>query len=204
MKKNINKYTQKGFTLLELMVVIAILGVLAAAAAPSFIGYMESAEAGAAYSGINNNDDEIKQLATLHRFNNCASGTTFTNANNNFIDVIYNGSAMVITAQQAAYNSKPHTNITKSFDQITAAVAGTSAGVYQIEGMVLSILTCTAGENGYRLAGMQTSVLQALLEAEYPTESAAFASATPVTTGQIRYSAVDSSGLHNVDFYIKR
>jgi type IV pilus assembly protein PilA len=54
MLKKLRKSNEKGFTLIELMIVIAIIGILAAIAIPNFIAYRDKAFCSAAEADANN------------------------------------------------------------------------------------------------------------------------------------------------------
>ena len=51
MKRQIAR-AQRGFTLIELMIVVAIIGILAAAAIPAYQGYIARAQVAAAFSDV--------------------------------------------------------------------------------------------------------------------------------------------------------
>lgn len=100
---------QKGFTLIELMIVVAIIGILAAIAIPQFNSYRRKAQDSAAKSAL-------KNLATAQE-NYYATENTYT-ADRTFLDgwtvesnvtVVITGSNLTGWSATASHNSSGNT-----------------------------------------------------------------------------------------------
>lgn len=135
MLKQMNKSVQKGFTLIELMIVIAIIGILAAIAIPAYQDYVAKSQATSALAEITPvktqaevliNEGKGASLTTANAFDptNAAYvgvpvSTTYCN---NTVSTAFNnatGTATVIAFQCAIKNSNPKvngTNITLTRD----------------------------------------------------------------------------------------
>ena len=88
------KKAQQGFTLIELMIVVAIIGILAAIAIPAYQDYVAKSKAGAAYADIAGGKTSYELLAT--------DGTAQTLANVGLSASTGNCSAITVTATAAA------------------------------------------------------------------------------------------------------
>lgn len=196
----------KGFTLIEIMIVIAIVAVLGAIYGKDLTGYRDKGDATGISSSVASINAEIISLAQTHRLGSCASGNGLAASGNSILDVLYGGDIYVTSTLQAAFRNEPRTSLKKMLKAVTEPTAGT-AGQYTVGGLPFSVQTCTTTstpENVFRLVNVPSQTLKALLALDYPGLAAAFAPATAVTTGPLRYTAADSKDTHQVDFYVSR
>lgn len=79
------KTVQKGFTLIELMIVVAIIGILAAVAIPQYQNYTVKAKVGKALTAVNTLKTEVGLCAQeTGALANCDSGLNGVTANADF------------------------------------------------------------------------------------------------------------------------
>lgn len=118
---------QKGFTLIELMIVIAIIGILAAIAIPAYQNYIAKSQANAGYSEISAVRTGYENAVNEGKIPAALSDVGFTAAASNAC---------------SAYGITP---FTATEGAVTSAITCTLAGNPKISGKILSLNRSTDG-----------------------------------------------------------
>jgi len=123
--------TQEGFTLVELLVVILIIGILAAIALPAFLGQRSKAQDGSAKSDARALVSAMEACYTeADRYDPCPDGNPGVAMGNGAgeVEVTPSGEEYVIVAHSETGNSFTVTKNADSTVSRTCSAAGTSRG----------------------------------------------------------------------------
>jgi type IV pilus assembly protein PilA len=119
------KHIQKGFTLIELMIVVAIIGILAAVAIPAYQDYIAKAQATEAFSLLDGLKTPIAEAFSQDPTTGCAAplGAVITGKyvlTITFTPVALTGCTILATFKGAGVSGKvANTTVTVTYDSIT-------------------------------------------------------------------------------------
>lgn len=182
---------QKGFTLIELMIVIIIIGLLASVVAPKFMGSTDKAKTTTKWIAA----EQISQCISAYTLNLGLSSNDPTNipnfleSGNTMLDVVMGGDVAVIAAADARFNAESLKceGLKKVLKTVSAPTAGTP-GNYTIDGNRVTVSNGSATEIDVNLDGVSTTEVQAM--AFSYGNATAFDSSSAGSAGSIRWSAL--------------
>ncbi len=125
-----NKQAQKGFTLIELMIVIAIIGILAAVALPAYQDYTIRAKMSEPIALLGEGKTNVTEfyIANNRLPTSAAQAGLRTNINTPIVNSVAYAATGVITVQVA---SNVGGDINASADSISLSLIGTRGGTVQ-------------------------------------------------------------------------
>lgn len=137
--QNMKKQVQKGFTLIELMIVIAIIGILAAVALPAYQDYTVRAKASEMILAASTGKNLISEYVIINGSIPTTAQMTIQSVNSGMVKSLYwDGTAITIEGSQGALG------ITTDVTLLLTPETNASGGV---------TWTCTAGEGTRYLPG---------------------------------------------------
>lgn len=128
----ISKSSQKGFTLIELGIVVAILGVLIMIMAPSLFGSTDGVKAKHLDSSAQKISNNLVMLSQTAGISTAVAGNPVIAAGYTIEDVLFLGSTAVSATYQAAYASSKVIPLSEIAQQV-------SSGVWAINGSTVTL-----------------------------------------------------------------
>ena len=190
--RNFKRYAQQGFTLIELGVVVAIIGVLIAILAPSLLGTTDGSKAQNYFSSAHKIASNWMMLNQTAGTSTTVSGNPVIGGGNTVEDVLFSGGSAVSANYLAAYNRS------KILPLNEVGRPSTSGG-WEIDGAKVSVSGGGTSPLQVTYANVPDTIVLAMVQ-KYSNTTTALNSGGATVSAQMAYGPV-SNGVATVTLY---
>lgn len=186
--------TQKGFTLIEVLIVVVILGLISSIAVPAFNNSMERAAAVKLIESFADNiADATRSLLVTTGAPQHVTNSALTDGSSTLLDVLIvgptdpDGVAILKPKFLTDYEDSSVQPLSRQVTITATPQGGASAGTYELNNYAVTYSSPTTGKGQLLFTGVPEEVIKRIKESR---EADPFNGSTTDTTGPVQHSAV--------------